>query len=1151
VSSSSAQKAVEAYLKDLSEIYRTGGGVAEESYYPALANLLNEIGRKLKPRVRCVGQLKDTGAGAPDFGLFTSNQFQRGKDARPIEGQLPARGAIECKAWNDDSFARTKSKQISKYWKRYNLVLVTNYRDFVLVGRGDDGKPLRLESFRLTESESAFQAMLAHPHKAAQAHSERLVEFLRRVMLYEAPLTDPEVLAWFLASHAREARFRVDEKAPLPALEGLKHALEDALGMKFEGDKGEHFFRATLVQTLFYGVFSSWVLWSRENRDHPDWKFRWHDTNWTLHVPMIASLFDQIATPKRLKPLGIDEVLDCAGVVLNRVDRPAFFSKFEDEHAVQYFYEPFLKAYDPDLRKELGVWYTPPEIVQYQVERVDRVLREELDIADGLADEQVVILDPCCGTGAYLVEALKRIHKTLAEKGRNALTAQKLKKAARERVFGFEILPAPFVISHLQIGLMLRHLDAPLNPDGSERAGVFLTNALTGWEPLEDPKTLLPFPELMEERDKANKVKQEARILVILGNPPYNGFAGTALEEERDLVTAYRTTKRAPKPEGQGLNDLYIRFFRMAERRIVEKTGKGIICYISNYSWLEGSSYTGMRERYLEAFDHIWIDCLNGDAYKTGKLTPLGEPDPSIFSTEQNREGIQVGTAITLLMLSKPRTEGRDVHCQTLNFRHLWGKGKHAEILRNASGEEKAKYQELTPHVSVGYPFSPVEVDEGYLAWPLLPDLFPFSSPGINTSRDLFLVDIDRSALERRLETYFDSMIGDEELGRRYPSVMKESKRYDAKATRSRLVRRGLLAANFVRYHYRPLDEIWLYWEPLGKLLDEKREELFCCQALGNFSLVARPKAERDREGAPVFFTRELADRHLTRPGSAAFPCWIRSKEIHQHQMFEDPPSAWMPNVSYECERYLKALHLPLATVNLGGGEVVLPDADGTTSVFLHALAIGYSPTYLRENAGGIRQDWPRIPLPRAKKVLLVSAALGRQIADLLETQSPVEGVSTGDINLRLKDVAVISRIGGGSLNPDEEHLDVTAGWGYVGKGGVCMPGTGKTEMRVQEDEVLREAFGDETLDVYLNENAYWANIPKSVWEYRIGGYQVIKKWLSYREKALLGRALKIEEAEYVTEMARRIAALILMQPELDANYEAVKADTYPWPAEE
>jgi predicted ATP-dependent Lon-type protease len=133
-------------------------------------------------------------------------------------------------------------------------------------------------------------------------------------------------------------------------------------------------------------------------------------------------------------------------------------------------------------------------------------------------------------------------------------------------------------------------------------------------------------------------------------------------------------------------------------------------------------------------------------------------------------------------------------------------------------------------------------------------------------------------------------------------------------------------------------------------------------------------------------------------------------------------------------------------------------------------------------------------------------------------------------------------------LDPHAGHLDVTVGWGHAGQGGVCMPGAGKVEVRGQDDETLRRAFGDEMLDVYLNEHAYWSNVPKAVWEYRIGGYQVVKKWLSYREKALLGRGLKVEEAEYVTEMVRRIGALILMQPELDGNYEVVKADTYPWP---
>ena len=277
------------------------------------------------------------------------------------------------------------------------------------------------------------------------------------------------------------------------------------------------------------------------------------------------------------------------------------------------------------------------------VARVDRALKDDLGIADGLAADNVYVLDPCCGTGAYLAETLKRIAANLEERGLGALTGARVKQAATQRVFGFEIMPTPFVVAHLQVGLTMQALDAPLSDDDNERAGVFLTNALTGWEPrVQKP---LPFPELEEERDRAERVKQNTPVLVILGNPPYNGFAGMAVDEERELSEAYRTTKRVRRPEGQGLNDLYVRFFRMAERRIAEKTGRGVVCFISNYSWLDGLSFTGMRERYLEAFDAIRIDCLNGDKYKTGKTTPDGAPDPSIFSTPDDPVGIQVGTA--------------------------------------------------------------------------------------------------------------------------------------------------------------------------------------------------------------------------------------------------------------------------------------------------------------------------------------------------------------------------------------------------------------------------------------------------------------------------------------------------------------------------
>ena len=177
-------------------------------------------------------------------------------------------------------------------------------------------------------------------------------------------------------------------------------------------------------------------------------------------------------TPDASSPWASVEVLDWTAAALDRVDREAFFDRFSEGEAVPYFYEPFLEAFDPALRKQLGVWYTPAEVVRYMVARVDRALKDDMGIADGLAADNVYVLDPCCGTGAYLAEVLRRIAANLQDRGLGALTGAHVKRAATERVFGFEIMPAPFVVAHLQVGLTMQALDAPLDDDGDERAGV-------------------------------------------------------------------------------------------------------------------------------------------------------------------------------------------------------------------------------------------------------------------------------------------------------------------------------------------------------------------------------------------------------------------------------------------------------------------------------------------------------------------------------------------------------------------------------------------------------------------------------------------------------------------------------------------------------
>jgi hypothetical protein len=1112
-----AMSPVETYFQDLCEIRSARAGVQETTYYAALANLLDAVGKTLKPRVRCILQLQNRGAGNPDGGLFTADQFPKGS-AEPVGSGLPSRGVIEVKSTSEDAWVVADGTQVTKYWGRYNQVLVTNYRDFVLVGRDAQGRQVKLETYRLAQSEAGFWTAAADPRKTAARAGESFIEFLKRAMLLSAPLDSAADLAWFLASYAREAKFRI-EYGDFPAIATVRKALEEALGMTFEGPKGDHFFRSTLVQTLFYGMFSAWVLWCKSPAlASRSAGFDWRLSDQYLRVPIVRKLFREVADPGSIESMDLNEVLDWAAATLNRVDRPSFFRTFEEQRAVQYFYEPFLEAFDPELRKDLGVWYTPTEIVDYMVERVDRVLREELGLADGLADKRVFVLDPCCGTGAYLVSVLSRIAETLREKGGDALLAQDLKEAAIGRVFGFEILPAAFVVAHLQLGLLLQRLGAPFSEKGKkERAGVYLTNSLTGWEPPVKPKRL-PFLELEEERDAAGEVKRDKPILVILGNPPYNSFAGVAMvEEERGLSDAYRTTKKAPAPQGQGLNDLYVRFFRMAERRIVEKSGQGVVCFISNYSWLDGLSFTGMRERYLEVFDRIWIDNLNGDKYKTGKLTPEGDPDPSVFSTEFNREGIQVGTAISLLVRNKTtRGAGK------VRFRSLWGRNKRAELL-----DGPCHYEIVRPVPKLGLPFAPAQVEAAYLSWPLLPELFPKSFPGVKTSRDDVVVDIDKDLLVRRMEQYFDPSISHEQMRQIAPGAMTSTARFQAEQTRDYLRKRGSKRECVVRYCYRPFDVRWLYWEPETKLLDEKRSEYFPHVFDGNLWLEARQKQPMERfdrgytvrcladnfgNGLSNFFPLYLANG-ATLPGKTARAC----------------------NLSERAEKYV---------ARIGGVE---PD------VFYHAVGILHSPEFRSENSGALRQDWPRIPLPASNKALAASAALGRQVAALLDSEQPVPRVSVSPVRAELRLTAVVSATAG-RLDPDSGDLDVTAGWGHAGKAGVTMPAKGKLlareytrDERAAFTEDVTALLGPTTFDIFVNDKVYWKNVPSAVWEYTLGGYQVIKKWLSYREKELLGRPITKDEARHVTDMARRIAALILMGPALDANYQALKRDTHSW----
>jgi predicted helicase len=730
---------------------------------------------------------------------------------------------------------------------------------------------------------------------------------------------------------------------------------------------------------------------------------------------------------------------------------------------------------------------------------------------------------------------------------KQALAMIEIKEAAMKRVFGFEILPAPFVVAHLQMGLLLQNLSVPLDDTKGERAGIFLTNALTGWDFAGENPKLANWPELEAERAGAGKVKQEKPILVILGNPPYDGFAGVSPEEEQGLVEPYKeglTKKWGIKKFN--MDELYVRFFRLAERRIAEKTGKGIICFISNFSYLSDPSFVVMRERFLREFDTLWFDCLNGDSRETGKRTPEGKPDPSVFSTEYNREGIRLGTAVSLLVRQSKRAKKPQIL-----FRQFWGANKRAQLFESLKAKQFAKqYETANPIESNRLSFRVSNVSAEYLRWPKAVELCgetPIS--GLQEMRHSAFLDINREKLEQRMIAYFNTDLDWEAVKAMKTGLSEKAGGFvPLKARKNALNLEIFDSTKLRRYALYPFDNRWCYYTNCSTLWNRARPELVAQSWEGNRFFLTRMFAERPQEQFAMMMSVALPDYHLLRPNAVAIPLRLRpmtkkSKKDDGHGEFgsilHEAAPAYKAGGDKTTANLSSAARSYLAKLGIKN-----PDDDAETAgvIWMHALAIGYSPAYLAENADGVRQDWPRVPLPKLREALLASADLGRQVAALLDTETPVGGVTAGRVRPELVKIAVVTR-----LTKDTLNLSLTAGWGFEGKEGVTMAGKGKLTSRILDVGPDYKLPWLEFHDVYLNESACWKDIPAPVWDYTIGGYQIIKKWLSYREFNLLGRPLTPDEAREVTHMARRIAALILLQPELNKNYQTVKSATFDW----
>jgi len=1145
----------------------------ETSFYPDLKALLTAVLKVERLPFTAITGTSEAGSrrrDMPDFVLGDSTLFVG------VYGEVKRADT----ALADLAASTEQNDQIGRYLAQTGVVLLCNIRGIGLLTCDpkyirETGTPVPPKK-RVLEKTVDLWSAVSSKQKIDPSAAEELVAIITRAVTDLARIAAPADLAKILARQARDAKSAMPED-----LKPLKPLLDDyrqALGLAFdiEDEKGDRFFRSSLVQSIFYALFAAWILWDKDA--DKDAQFELTDAHQYLPIPFLNALLHDIRHPTRMKHLGLDAHLVRAVRTFNRIDRALFrarmsFPTIDGETtiaAITYFYEPFLEAFDPLLREDLGVWYTPPEIVRYQVQRVNHLLKQDLGRARGLADPDVVVLDPCCGTGAYLLEVARCIADELKKEGDESSLGLELARAFHERVMGFEILTAPFAIAQLQLYLLLDQLGSP--PDAAHRLAIFLTNALSGWHDSGDIK--LNFPEMRDEFDASQKVKQKAKIIVVLGNPPYDRFTGAAQAEEAELVAHYKgielvedknkdgTVKRdqfgRPKKKQRGdsllykefgvrkqlLDDLYIRFIRLAEERIGEAAEYGVVSYISNSSFLTGRSHPMMRRSLLSNFDAVWIDNMNGDKYRTGKIIPkdlpgAGTRDDSAFTTEMDPRGIQPGTAIVTWIKKKgARTKPANT---TVLYRDFWGSAalkRQSLIASLPSGTNKKAsnvptYEALTPSQDNRFRLAPKTVEGGFEAWPGLDEIFPVAVQGVNHNRGVegSVIDTNADTLSGRMKSYITAK-SFEAAAAKFPLLAPPPDEngklaiagYAPDEVWQDLHKIGFDAKKVLGFLAFPLDQRFIYYETGTKLLNRPRPE-YAANREDNEFLLTVPEPRKQSETRPIFCTT-LANLHVHERGSVVFPRETKGQDLLAYRDANLPEASW---------RVLRD-HFGLK------GERRDDDARKLVSnLFCVTFATLYAPSYQAEHKSALAADWAHLAIPKDADLFHRLVLAGEQVKRLLDADldasETIRAVVGED---RARALGPLKVADGKQVTPDDLSVTVTY-WGG---------GKGRWKPRpylANELPAIDYAFnwGERTGDLYLNDEAYFANVPERVWTYQLGGYPVLKKWLGYRQEDRRGTPLTDEERRWFRQIIQRIGALLALEPSLDSLYQEAVASSF------
>ena len=961
---------------------------------------------------------------------------------------------------------------------------------------------------------------LAWPENDSDASAWREQWRAAFTLRHREVITTSRELSVRLAALARTIRDRITTALAIETQRGPLHNLMKAFQTALVHDLDADGFADMYAQTIAYGLLSARI--TNPHKKTVD--------DFASHMRTNPFLRDLMETflqvgGRHTKPgaegidfdeLGVAEVVE----VLDNANMEAVVRDFGDrnprEDPVIHFYELFLKEYDAKKRMQCGVFYTPLPVVSYIVRSVHALLRSEFGLKDGLADTAtwgemverceglnipdaistdqsfVQILDPATGTGTFLVEAIDLIHKTLVakwnaqghgEKKIDALWKEYVPKHLLPRLHGYEILMAPYAITHLNIGLKL--YETGYRFDSHERARVYLTNALESAQDFSQGAFGFAIPALADEAQAVNEVKRAARFTVIIGNPPYSGHSANKGAWIRELLRGRAGKRRVEnyfEVDGGSLNERnpkwlnndYVKFIRLAHWQI-ECTGRGVIGFITSNSYLDSPTFRGMRESLAATFPRAHLLDLHGNANKKDRA-PDGGKDENVFDI---KEGVAIGL-FTCPPVEPRRFSSAYSHADVWGVREQAnGTGKYDRLV--ASDAASTEWQALSPKPPLRL-FVPRDdaLHDEYEAGASISDIFPVNSVGIVTARDKLAIQWTAEDMGRIAE---DFAARGTESARTFYDLGKDARDWQVQ-----------LAQEDVRRHdgrirpvlYRPFDRRFTYYTGKSRgFICMPRPAVMGHMLLGRNVALVTARSNKSSNPDHFFCSRFIVETKCgeSTTQSCTIPLYLYpTTEGETLSHWPASSRARRPNFNPEFIVDLeKRIKLPF--VSDGKGD--LEKTFGPEDVFHYIYAVLHSPEYRYRYADFMKSDFPRIPLPSNRTLFSALILSGARLVSLhlMETQD--------------------------------------------GRAGAAFPNTGSNQV-----DKVRYAPPSSGLPgrVWINREQYFESVEPEIWAFTIGGYRPAEKWLKDRK----GRTLSEDDIDHYRKIVAALAETRCLMAEID-----------------